>query len=305
MTEEVKYFKELVKPIIFIGNPRSGTSVISEIVMRNKVIGFPSQYQNRTLKNTNINYLRRLIDNRFWRIHGQNKQLNKVDFISEYTFRTGENYPVWEAITEDAINFGRGFLLGTVPSPINIDYIRSYFSKIVRKQGKKRLAFKITGPARIEYLSSIFPDAQFIYIKRSPIPTISSLLKVSFWKYLGYHRLWWLGAYSKEEILWAENHKEDPVAITAFQIKKVIEMTELEITKMKVDVLNIQYSDFVSHPERIISEILEYTNLPNDRACFDYFKRNKIFNQNKKDEFYFSPDDLKTIRDIFSYEKIT
>lgn len=191
MTEEVKYFKELDKPIIFIGNPRSGTSVISEIVMRNKVIGYPSQFQNRTLKRTNINYLRRLFDNSLWRIHGQKKQLNKVEFIGRYTFRSGENYPMWEAITEDHINFGRGFLLDTKASPENADYIREFFSKIVRKQGKKRLAIKITGPSRIGYLASIFPDAQFVYIRRNPIPTISSLLKVPFWKSLGYNRLWW------------------------------------------------------------------------------------------------------------------
>jgi hypothetical protein len=209
---------------------------------------------------------------------------------------------MWEAITEERIEFGRGFLLNTVASEENAQYIREFFSKIVRKQGKKRLAFKITGPSRIEYLTSIFPDAQFVYIKRNAVPTISSLLKVFFWKRLGYNRLWWTGAYSEEEKLWAENHRDDAVAMTAFQIKKITEMTELELAKTKVDALCVQYSDFVSDPETVIADILDYTNLSADRACFDYFKKNKIYNQNRKDDYYFEPDELNTIRKILAYE---
>jgi hypothetical protein len=38
-----------------------------------------------------------------------------------------------------------------------IKRIRSFLSKQVKYQGKKRLIMKFTGPARLEYLTSIFP----------------------------------------------------------------------------------------------------------------------------------------------------
>jgi hypothetical protein len=46
--------------------------------------------------------------------------------------------------------------------------------------------------------------------------------------------------------------------------------------------------------------ILDFTNLSYDKACFDYFKKNKIHNQNKKDTDYFSQEDLNTIKKIFN-----
>lgn len=92
--------------------------------------------------------------------------------------------------------------------------------------------------------------------------------------------------------------------MTAFQIKKVSDVTEMEILKSGVDILNVQYSDFVSNPEKILAEILDYTGLPQDQACFNYFKKYKIYNQNRADDYYFQPNDLKTIRDIFAYESI-
>ncbi|MFS4448797.1 sulfotransferase family protein [Maribacter sp. 2307UL18-2] len=297
-----KYYKELEKPIIFIGNPRSGTSVISEIVMRHRHIGFASQFQNRYPNNRNLNYIRRLIDNRFWRIHGQKKQLNKVSFINRIVFRTSENYGMWREITESEIDFSRGFLLDTGASDESVAFLRSYFRDIVRKQGKRRLAFKTTGPSRIEFLLSIFPDAQFVRIHRKPIPTVSSLLKSSFWEPLGEKQLWWTGAYSDEEKHWAQANQNDPVAMTAFQIKKVADVTDYEIDKMKADVFDVHYQDFVQDSEDTIRKILEYTGLPEDKGCMSYFIKNKIYNRNKKDEEYFEAKDLETIKFINSKE---
>ena len=299
MATEVTHYKALEKPIIFIGNPRSGTTIISEIVMRHKDIGFPSQYQNAFPKSTTVNYLRRVFDNKYWRIFGQKKQLNKVNPFNRFVFRTGENYTMWKAITEDSIDFDRDFLLGVREKPANVAKIRKFFNKLVRNQAKKRLAFKITGPSRLEYLSSIFPDAQFIRIHRKAIPTVSSLLKINFWGERGQEKLWWTGPYSKEELEWAEAHKTDPVALTTFQIKKVSDVTDREIEALNVDVLDVQYIDFVQDPERIIKEILDYTGLSQDKACLEYMQRNKIHNRNKKDEDYFPQKDLQTIRQIY------
>ena len=300
MPKNVSQYKELEKPIIFIGNPRSGTSVISEIVMRHEDIGFPSQYQNAFKKKTSINLLRRLFDNGLWRIFGQKRQLNSVSLLNDIVFRTSENYPMWNDIVENHIDFARGFLLDTKAGVESVMFIRKFFSQIVRYQGKRRLAFKITGPSRIEYLSSIFPDAQFIRIHRKPVPTVSSLMKVKFWGPLGERRLWWTGPYSEHEKQWAAEHKDDPIALTAFQTKKIIDVTDAEIAKTKVDVLDVQYSDFVRNPEDTVKKILDYVGLHHDKSVFDYFSKNKIYDQNKKDEDYFGPEDLATIRQVYS-----
>lgn len=299
MASHIENFKELERPIIFIGNPRSGTTIISEIVMRHKDIGYPSQYQNAFPRSTTVNYLRRVFDNKYWRIFGQKKQLNKVNPFNRFVFRTGENYTMWKAIVGPGIDFDRDFLHDKREQPEYVRKIRKFFSKIVRNQGKKRLAFKITGPSRLEYLNSIFPDAQYVRIHRKAIPTVSSLMKIDFWPDRGEKRLWWTGPYTQEELDWAEKHKDDPIALTAFQIKKVSDVTDEEVRKLNVDVLDVQYIDFVRNPEEVIKQILDHTHLSYDDACLDYMKRNKIFNRNKKDEDYFPTKDLETIRQIY------
>jgi len=291
--------KVLERPIIFIGNPRSGTSIISEIVMRHKDLAFPSQYQNKYANNPRANYIRRVFDNPVWRVHGQKNQLNKVSPINGLIFLPVEGYPMWETIIEKGLNFSRSFFKDVSPSRESADFMRHYFSQMVRKQGKKRLCFKITGPSRIEFLSGIFPNAIFVRIHRNPVPTVSSLMKIGFWEDRGKYQLWWKGPYSEEEMAWAEANKGNPIALTAFQIKKIVDVTDYEIEKIKPEVLDVHYEDFVSSPEEIIQKILTFCDLSKDRACFNYFKKNKIFNQNKKDEDYFDQDALKSIYEIW------
>lgn len=284
------------QPIIFFGMIRSGTSVISEIIMRHKKVAFLSQYLDRSPAFVGINYLRRFFDNRLWRIHGQKKQLNKVGLLNRYTFKYSEAYRMWNYLAGPDVQFSRSFLLDTVPSSDKIKFIRSYFEKVVRYQGKQRLVFKITGPARLEYLKQIFPDAKFIRIQRNPVATLSSILKVGFWKSRGMSKLWWQGAFTPEEEAWATENSDDPVALAALQMSRIEEVTNNSIDHMNLDLLDIQYADFVKDPQKIISQILDFVNLEADQACFDYLKHNKIIDRNKADHEYFNEKDLATIQ---------
>ncbi|MBO0323560.1 sulfotransferase [Muricauda sp. CAU 1633] len=289
----------LEQPIIFLGAPRSGTSVISEIVMRHKDLAYPSQYQSRVLGNTNINYLRRLADNPFWRFHGQKKQLNKVSLLNYFIFRSVEAYPMWNYLVRDGISFSQDFLINEEATPEEKKRIVSFFKKLVKKQGKKRLAFKITGPSRLNYLLSIFPDAKVVHITRDPIAVVNSLMRVPFWKTRGMTSFWWKGAYNDKDYDWLESNKSDSVQITAYQVKKVTEVTKNEIDKLRPDALRVEYSNFIKNPESTIQKILSYTGLSQDKVCFDYFIKNKIYNQNKNNETFFSPEEREKLQILF------
>ena len=291
--------KFLHQPIIFIGNPRSGTSVISEIIMRHKDLAFPSQHHDRWPGNPNVNYLRLPFDNRLWRFFGQKNQLNKVSKINRLVFIPWEAYRMWKTITPSDIDFDRDFLRNIKASEESRSKIREFFQKMVSRHGKKRLAFKITGPARMEYLLSIFPNACFVRIHREPAATIRSLLKIPFWNTLGIHQLWWTGVYTAEEIKWAEKHKKDPIAITAIQLKKVEEITEKEIQENDANVLDVHYGAFVENPVATLDSILDFAGLSRDKACYNYLKINKIYNRNTDQETFFKQKDLLTIQKIF------
>src|SRR5690606_31171260 len=96
----------------------------------------------------------------------------------------------------------------------------------------------------------IFPDAHFVHLHRREIPVISSFLKVGFWKNRGSKQLWWRGAYTDEEIEWAEAYKDNAVMLTAFQIKKLKKLTEQEYQKHKPSFMEVSYEDFVVDPKK-------------------------------------------------------
>jgi hypothetical protein len=270
----------LEKPIIIFGTGRSGTTVISEIIFQHEDLAWHSNYQELFPKFTPINYMRRLFDNKWWRVIGMNTQ-NNLSFTNYMLFRPIERYDFWEAITGKRIDFSRSFLLNERATPEEREHIRTVFAKLVKFQKRKRLALKITGPVRMEYLTSIFPDAQFVNIERDPVSVIRSWLEVS-WSQQITNQLWWRGAYSEEEIAKAETLKENKFLLTAFQYKKLKETEQQEIKKIQPDIYTVQYEDFVSNPTAFINGILEFVHLSPSKLIDKFMNKLSIANRNNR-----------------------
>ena len=208
MAATIKYEELLQKPIILFGSGRSGTTIISEILFQHEDLAWHSNYQEIFPRFPQINYLRRLFENKWWRlvkfwnfvgVSKNTRQKRSKQLLNLAIFNPIERYNFWEKLTGPRIDFSRGFLLDTKATAEERTYIRSFLAKQVKYQGRKRLIMKFTGPARLEYLQSIFPDAIFVNIVREPIATVRSWLEVGFWQTKGINRLWWIGAYSPEE----------------------------------------------------------------------------------------------------------
>jgi len=270
----------LEKPIIVFGTGRSGTTVISEIIFQHEDLAWHSNYQELFPKFPAINYMRRLFDNKRWRVIGMNTQNNR-SFTNYMLFRPIERYDFWEAITGQRIDFSRSFLLNERATPEEREQIRTVFAKLVRYQKRKRLALKITGPVRMEYLTSIFPDAQFVNIERDPVSVIRSWLEV-YWNQQITNQLWWQGAYSKEEIAYAETLKNNKFLFTAFQYKKLKETERQEIEKIRPDIYTVQYEDFVTNPTAFINSILEFVHLGPSKLIDKFMNKLSIANRNNR-----------------------
>ena len=295
----MKDYKELRKPIIFIGTGRSGSTIISEILMRHKELAYPSNYHNLFYRFPIVGIVRNIFDNKLFRVFGSKQQLNKVGFLNKYIFKPSESYNMWNYLTGEHIDFSRDFLLDCSMSEERRDFIRSYFYKMVKYQSKSRLALKIAGPSRMSCLLQIFPDAYFILIRRSIIATISSLLKVDFWAEKGKSKLWFIGAYSKEELEWAEENINKPLSITTFQLKKIINSTDNELIRWKPNYLEVTYEEFVQDPNLIISKILRFANLEKGSSdIFEVLGKLKIYNQNRNENEYFSQEELDEIYSV-------
>jgi hypothetical protein len=282
--------KYLDKPIIIIGSGRSGTTIMSEIIFQHEDLAWHSNYQEVFVFTPLINYLRHFFNNKFWRFKkfykyvGTSKitrQNNRSKF-DLFLFNPVEHYNFWEYITGKRIDFSRGFLLGEKATQREIKRIRSFLNKQVKYQGKKKLIMKFTGPARLEYLTSIFPDALVVNVIREPLATISSWLEVDFWQRMGIDKLWWRGAYTPEELAYAETIKNKPALITAFQYKKLMETTRHEIDKLGLTIYECRYEDFVKDPKTFIYKMMEFMQLQPSKNVDDYLENIIVDNRNER-----------------------
>lgn len=289
----------LDKPIIFLGFPRSGTSIISDIIFQHEDLAWPSNYSAFFPDKMGINKLRQLLDNQFWQLRGQKKQLNKVPFYNKYLFKPGESYKFWEYLTGKRIDFSRDFLLGEKATPEEKKRIRSLFDKMIRYQKRSRLAFKITGPGRVSYLHSIFPDAVFVEITRTPYAAIRSSLEVGFWKGKE-HELFWKNGYTDNELLEVEKLKKNPALLVAYQYNKIRYTTQNEFEASNTTYYSLPYENFIKSPKLFIAQLCSKTGLRESRFIKDFFKKNQIYNRNKEVTNYFSKKDRKEIRKIIS-----
>jgi len=270
----------LEKPIIIFGTGRSGTTVISDILFHHEDLAWHSNYQELFPKFAGINYLRRVFDNGLWHIVGMNTQNNK-SLINQLYFRPIERYDFWEAVTGPRIDFSRNFLLNERATEEEQFHIRTFFAKMVKYQHRKRLAFKITGPSRMEYLQSIFPDAMFVQITRDPVATVRSWLEVQ-WSNQITDQLWWEGAYDSEELAKAKEIANDPPLFAAFQYKKLMEATAYEIKKLNANVYIAHYEDFVKEPKEVIAKLMEHVALKPSKFVDAFMEKISVQNRNNR-----------------------
>jgi len=275
-----KYEHLLEKPIIVFGTGRSGTTIISDIIFHHEDLSWHSNYQELFPRFAGINYVRRIFDNSLWHVIGMNTQNNK-SLINQVCFRPIERYNFWEAITGPRIDFSRNFLLNERVTEEERIRIRTFFAKMVKYQNRKRLAFKITGPSRMEYLSSIFPDAVFVQIVRDPVATVRSWLEVK-WSNQITDQLWWEGAYSDEELKKAKEISNDQALFAAFQYRKLTESTAYEINKLQTNVYTANYEDFVRDPKGFIAKMMGYVQLKPSKFVFAFMEKISVQNRNNR-----------------------
>ena len=251
----------LKAPVFFIGFPRSGTTIIFETFVRAPEFGWLANYAEMWPSVISANVLCRLLDNRFVHLRGHKKQYGRVRFGNRYLPQPVEAYEFWDYFT--GINFSRDYLLGKTADAAACSRLHSALQRTMLYQGKRRFVTKLTGPGRIQYLLSMFPDAQFVHVIRDGRAAVESLLRVDFWREKGgMDAPFWANGLDAGSIHDWEKSGKDPVVLAAHQWKRIIEATRDEACALvENQYLEVKYEDFVASPQLITSNILVWAGL--------------------------------------------
>jgi len=283
------------QPIFMIGMPRSGTTVLSEAVAAHEDLGWISNYTNRLPMLPWLALLDRVADNPLTgrQLRGRKKQDSRwSSWFGKVLPHPDEAWVFWRWYCGN--KFLRDFLVSSEMAEKEMKRLLKALSTILRCQGKKRFFSKLTGPPRIYYLSSIFPDACFIHVLRDPRATVSSLLRVPFWREGGgLEKPWWQNRLPGKYLAEWEASGCSPVVLAAVQWKMIVESTWEEKKKIAPrQFFETRYEDFVRDPHMVLNQVFSAFDLPDSKRVHQYVKINSPHNTS------LSTDDARLVETV-------
>jgi len=243
--------KEIVKPVIILGNIRSGTTILYNIMSVHPQLCWFSNYSNRFPGMPQAALLHRLLDlpvlgTRFkigisrnqppalpcpWPSEGDNIYHNYCGFGKQ---KDG----IERVLTEQMSSRLRG-------------QVRMH----LKYTGKSRFVTKQTANnRRIEIIDEVFPDALYIHIIRDGRAVANSTLKVPWWDSTN---IWWLG-YTPAE--WKSRGRE-PAELAALYWRRNVEEIRRQGDLLGGRYLEIRYEDLVKDVRSVIENLLDFCEL--------------------------------------------
>jgi hypothetical protein len=289
-------------PVFLIGMDRSGTSAISEAVSLHESLGWISNYVHKWPDWPQLALLNHVtsLPGLGWYLRGMKKQSKGLaaTFRKYLPYAAEGDYRLWERLCGE--KFLWDFMSGLTATEDEQRRTRDYFNSILKYLVKKRLFVKLTGPPRIQYLDSIFPDAQFVHVVRDPRAVVSSLMQVSYWaEQGGLEKPFWTGLWAEDIAAW-EKADRSPIALAAVQWRRVVEQTWLEKGRLpEKRYIELRYEDFVEGPGISINAIFAKLDLPPSPNAEKYLTYlGKPRNMNFKYKKHLKPEEIGLVEDL-------
>ena len=289
--------KKPFQPIFLIGAPRSGTTIVFEVLSTHPKLGWFSNHLNKYPEWPFLAAISRCCDLPLigLRLKGQKEKAQK------FLPCTVEGWNIWNHYC------GEKFLYSSMnditPTLDQKEHVIRLFKRILLFQGKKRLIIKLTGPPRIKFLHKIFPHAFFVHIIREPAAVLNSQLKVKYWKGGGdFNNPWWNDLPEEYRAEWISTEKK-PIILLAFQLRNILEQTRREKKVLKAQqFFEINYEDFTLAPLNEVRKILQSSGEELHPIIAQYLKRIKIKSQKYKWKQSFSSHELKIINNLLYHK---
>lgn len=249
------------RPVFLIGMGRSGSTVVFECVATHPDVGWLSHHANRRPDWRFLHAVSRLADLGF----GVRKAIERSDqrraLVEKVRIGPAEAWETWASVCGEKIRFD--WLLGVRATPGERAAAAALVRDVLRYTGKRRFGAKFTGPPRIGYLASLFPDARFVHLVRDGRAVARSLLRVPFWRdsFRMERPAWENGLPEAWTPLWRDS-TNPPLALAALQWRRVIEVARDEARALaKGQYHEVRYERFLADPVSTVDAILSEVGL--------------------------------------------
>jgi hypothetical protein len=287
------------RPIFFVGMPRSGTTLVFEAVAAHEDLAWLSQHVQRAPRIPAVAALSRLTGatHRMRRSVGRSDQLRPS--LERLRIGPVEAYGFWEDCCGEKFRYD--YLLGVKASPEEREEVRSRISRVMRYHGKSRFAAKVTGPGRIAYLTSIFPDARFVHVIRDGRAVVSSLLRVRFWRERNrMNEPAWRNGLTAEDLADWDRYDRSALALAAVQWRRVVETTRAEGERVAADRYGeIHYEQFVGSPHSVLEAVEGFCELASSASAERFLdSRFELRDMNLQWRTHFDADEVEILDEL-------
>lgn len=249
-------------PLFLIGMPRSGTSVIFQALSAHPDLAWLSNLHGRWPRWLSSSLLARSADLGLAFRRAKPRSDQPFRRLEQLKVGPDEAYGVFERCCGQKFTFG--YLLETEPTQAEAACLRRTVDRVARFQGKPRFSAKITGPARIGFLTGAFPQARFLHVIRDPRAVVRSLLRIGFWRdTFRLREPAWQGGLDESELTEWGGYDRSPVALAAIEWCAVLRTARAEAQRLPAGrYREIRYEDFVTDSQSVLNEIIRFGGLP-------------------------------------------
>jgi hypothetical protein len=284
------------RPVFFVGAPRSGTTILFEAFSAHEDLAWFSNYLYRFPNFPIVSVISRLAFSN--RLMGSKPQ-NGESRLRKPLPKASECYPAWDLICGKRFRFD--YLLNVKATAAERQKGDGLVAAVTKYQGKTRFATKITGPTRMSYLDSIFPDALFVHVVRDGRAVVNSLMNVGFWKKGGgYEKPWWGGGLLEEDLEIYRRYDRSPLVLTAIQWRRIMLVAREEAALIGSDrYIEIRYEDALQNPYLAIDGLLDFSCLKRSKKVHEYIRTNSsLKNMNVKFPKDLSSRDITVLNEV-------
>jgi omega-hydroxy-beta-dihydromenaquinone-9 sulfotransferase len=239
----------VTKPIFVFGTGRSGSTIFFDVLARHPQVAWLSQ-------------LSRQFPRQYWlnRALLRARSVRWIDSFLDRRLGPSEAYPFWELLSRGFANPFRDLSASDVTQSAAQQIRRSIQSNTT--SARRRFLAKITGWPRIGFLNQVFPDAQFVEIRRDPRATAASLLQVDFWDGWRGPSSWRRGPLPPDlEQIWLDE-KLSFVALAALECVLIQRATAYSVQTLDAArYCTVLYSDLCSQPLAVYRRVASFCGL--------------------------------------------
>jgi hypothetical protein len=238
--------------VFLVGNGRSGSTLVHELLTRHPDIGFVSNIEDRLRLGPVAGRFNNAIHRR---LPAALTRKGRLRYAPSEAYR---------ALTREvSIMVAQPYrdLLAADAMPWAVERFRSFFEARARVQGKPVFVHKFTGWPRAGFIRAAFPGARFIHVVRDGRAVVASDLQVSWWRgYLGpehMHRP--MTPEYREE--WEASGRSFAVLAAAGWKSAMDAYGAARALTPQGQWLDVRFEDVLADPQARFKEMLEFVGL--------------------------------------------